>query len=109
MRKWLIKLMCVILILLCFLLTSCDDVLSEEIIECIETEIAEEHGLPVECVMVVENKKIECDNGTFYLVELIIQDEDYAKTTYAVKLDVTKKSNGSEGITIIEWRIREGE
>lgn len=103
------RLMCVILILLCFLLMSCDNVLSEEIIECIKTEIAEEHGLPIEYVMVVENKKIECDNGTFYLVELIIQDEDFVKMTYTVKLDVTEKSNGSECVTITEWRVREGE
>jgi hypothetical protein len=98
MRKFVI----LIAIILCLLLTSCGRPLHNEVIEDIRAEIAEEHGLPTEAVFVVEIKDCHSENADFYLVEVLIQDEDYIKATYVVQLDMDE-----DGLHIMEWQVKE--
>ena len=99
MRKFVI----LIAIILCLLLMSCGQALHDEVVESIRAEIAEEHGLPKEAVFVVEVKECHSENADFYLVEVLIQDEDYRKATYAVQIDMDE-----DGLHIMEWQVKEG-
>ena len=97
----------VVAIVLSLLLTSCGKASSadsdKEVIERITEEIAEEHGLPTEAVFVVEVKECHSENADFYLVEVLIQDDEYYKLTYAVQIDMDE-----DGLRIMEWQVKEG-
>lgn len=97
-----------VVLVLCLLLTSCGKALpSEELpseaIESIRAEIAEELGLPTEAVFVVEVKECHSENADFYLVEVLIEDEDYRKATYVVQID-----EDEDGLLIMDWQVKEG-
>ena len=77
--------------------------LPKESAERIVEEIAEEHGVPVEAVCVTNVKKISANGGTFFLVDVLVEDEDLVKMTYAVKLDEDNER------LILDWRVKEGE
>lgn len=91
-----------VILVLCLLLTSCGKALPTEAIEGIRAEIAEEHGLPTEAVFVIDIKDCHSENADFYIVEVLIQDEDYRKATYAVQIDIDK-----DGLHIMEWQVKE--
>lgn len=100
MRKFII----VIAAIMCLLLSSCDKpkVIPNEIVDGIRTEIAEEHGLPTEAVFIIEIKECQSDNAKFYVVEVLLQDDEYFKATYAVQVNNDKNS-----LHIMEWQIKE--
>ena len=98
MRKFVI----LIAIILC-LLTSCGKPLHNEVADSIRAEIAEEHGIPTEAVFIIDIKDCHSENADFYIVEVLIQDEDYLKATYAVQLDMDE-----DGLHIMEWQVKEG-
>lgn len=99
MRKFVI----LIAVILCLLLTSCGNPLHNEVVDGIRAEIAEEHGLPTEAVYIIGIKDCHSENADFFIVEVLIQDEDYYKATYAVQLDMDE-----DGLLIMEWRVKEG-
>lgn len=98
------KLIIVIAAILCLLLSSCDKpkVIPNEIVDGIKTEIAEEYGLPTEAVFIIEIKDCQSDNAEFYIVEVLLQDDEYLKATYAVQIDIDENS-----LHIMEWQIKE--
>lgn len=89
---------------MCLLLSSCDKpkVIPNEIVDGIRTEIAEEHGLPTEAVFIIEIKDCQSDNAKFYVVEVLLQDDEYLKATYLVQVD-----NNENSLHIMEWQIKE--
>ena len=97
MRKFVI-----LIAILCLLLTSCGKPLHNEVVDGIKAEIAEEHGLPTEAVFVIDVKDCHSENADFYIVEVLIQDEDYYKVTYAVQIDMDE-----DGLLIMEWQVKE--
>ena len=96
MRKFVI-----LIAILCLLLTSCGKPLHNEVVDGIKAEIAEEHGLPTEAVFVIDVKDCHSENADFYIVEVLIQDEDYYKVTYAVQIDMDE-----DGLLIMEWQVK---
>ena len=104
-----ISTLCLMLMaLLCVLIVSIwtiavDNKLPKESDELIVEEIAEEHGVPVEAVCITQVRKISANGGTFFLIDVLVEDEDLVKMTYAVKLD---EDNGR---LILDWRVKEGE
>ena len=89
-------------IIMCLLLASCGNPLHNEVADGIRAEIAEEHGLPTEAVFIIGIKDCHSENADFYIVEVLIQDEDYYKFTYAVQLDVDE-----DGLLIMDWQVKE--
>jgi hypothetical protein len=86
------------------LLSSCSKpkIIPDEIVEGIRTEIAEENGLPPDAVFIIEIKNCRSDNALFYIVEVLLQEAEYLKATYAVQIDKDKNS-----LHIMEWQIKE--
>lgn len=99
MRKFVI----LIAIILC-LLTSCGNPLNNEVVDSIREEIAEEHGLPTDAVYIIGIKDCHSENADFLIVEVLIQDDDYLKATYAVQID-----QDEDGLHIMDWRVKEAD
>ena len=97
MRKFII----VIAAIMCLLLSSCDKpkVIPNEIVDGIRTEIAEEHGLPTEAVFIIDIKDCQSDNAKFYIVDVLLQEEEYFKATYAVLI-----YNNENSLQIMDWQ-----
>lgn len=101
MFSMLMAFLCVLLVGIWTL--AVDEKLPKESDELIVEEIAEEHGVPVEAVCVTQVRKISANGGTFFLVDVLVEDEDLVKMTYAVKLDEDNER------LILDWRVKEGE
>lgn len=89
--------------IICLLLKSRDKHLHNDVVDGIRAEIAEEHGLPTEAVFIIDIKDCRSENADFYIVEVLIQDDDYLKATYAVQID-----KDEDGLLIMEWQVKEG-
>lgn len=100
------KLIIVTALILCLLLSSCSQpkVIPDEIVDGIRTEIAEENGLPPDAVFIIEIKDCQSDNAKFYIVEVLLQEDEYFKATYAVLID-----NDENSLNILEWQIKENQ
>ena len=102
------KRLLITLLLALLLLTSCgkggapNDDLPTEVISAIEAEVAEEHGIDVACVMMLEARELR---DGYYLVELIVQAEDYHLLTYVMRFD----PNEGAGVNISDWQVKGGE
>jgi hypothetical protein len=83
---------------------SCIKPIDNDVIDKIKAEIAEEHGLPTEAVFVVDIKECHSENTDFYLVDVLIQDDEYYKSTYAVQVD-----EDDSGLLIMDWQVKEKE
>lgn len=106
------KRLLITLLIALFLLTSCGkdevptevlpaEVISAEVISAIEAEVAEEHGLDVACVMMLEARYLR---DGYYLVELIAQAEDYHLLTYVMSID-----DDGDSVVISDWQVKGGE
>lgn len=101
------KRLLITLLIALLLFTSCckrevhNDDLPIEVISAIEAEVAEEHGLDTECVVMLEAREL-CDD--YYLVELLAQGDDYMMFTYVMSIDVD-----GESVVILDWQVKEGE
>lgn len=95
-------LLCLLLIVIIWNLPL-GDKFPKESAERIVEEIAEEHGVPVEAVCITQVRKISANGGTFFLIDVLVEDEDLVKMTYAVKLDEDNER------LILDWRVKEDE
>ena len=102
------KRLLITLLIALFLLTSCGkdevptevlpaEVISAEVISAIEAEVAEEHGLDAECVMLIEARELR---DGYYLVNLLMQDDDYMMLTYVMSIDAD-----GDSIVILDWQV----
>lgn len=96
------KFVSLITIILCLLLVSCGNPINNQVADSIKAEIAEEHGLPTQAVFIIDIKDCRSENAYFYIVQVLIQDDDYFKATYAVQIDKNK-----DGLLIMEWQVKE--
>lgn len=101
------KRLLIVLLIVLLLLTSCgkgeapNDDLPTEVVTAIEAEVAEEHGIDEACVMMLEARYLR---DSYYLVELLVQAEDYMMLTYVMSIDVD-----GESIVILDWQVKGGE
>lgn len=80
------------------------------VIECIEAEIAECEGFDAEAVFLTDIKKIEHENGDFYLVTCLVESDKYYEYTYAMKFNPDDYNPNSEyeKLFIMDFRVYEG-
>lgn len=99
-------------VLMVLVITSCNanQELPSDVIKCIEAEIAEREGFNAEAVLLTDIKKIEHENGDFYLVSCLIESDEYYQYTYVMKFDPDDYDPDSkyEKLSILDWRVYEG-
>lgn len=78
------------------------EALPTEVISAIEAEVAEEHGIDADCVMLLDARHMRED---YYLVELLAQGEEYSLLTYVMRFD---PDEGAE-VNISDWQVKGGE